>query len=150
VDGIETIWDEKEFKVNRHKEIYKECYQLFLSFVKDLEVSLRKFMSFPFHKMMDESLADIAYMFSRESLPHLLEKIEQLHSIDQITGVQSAIRQYQVFMPEFDALRQFIYTFRKCLADLYFINTDVHLLTLPTTLYKRHLVLALFGSNAED
>lgn len=144
VDGIEMIQSEKEFKVGRHGEIYKECYQLFLSLISDLKVRLKHFFEFPLHKMMDESLADISYRFSKEKLPRLLEKMEQIQSIDQITNVQSAIRQYQIFMPEFDVLRQFIYTFRKRLEDLYFIKTDIHLLSLPTTLYKRHLVLDLF------
>ena len=144
VDGIEMIQDKKEFKVSRHEEVYKECYQLFLSFVGDLKVRLKQFLEFPFHKMMDESLADIPYRFSKEKLPQLLEKMEQIQSIDRITNVQSAVRQYQIFMPEFDVLRQFIYTFRKRLEDLYFIKTDIHLLSLPTTLYKRHLVLDLF------
>lgn len=150
VDGIEMIQSEKELKADRHGEIYKECYQLFLSFVSDLKVRLNHFFEFPFHKMMDESLADISYRFSKEKLPKLLEKMKQIQSLDRITNIQSAIRQYQIFMPEFDALRQFIYTFRKRLEDLYFIKTDVHLLSLPTTLYKRHLVLDLFSKNEKN
>lgn len=150
VDGIEMIQDKKEFKVSRHEEIYKECYQLFLSFISDLKARLKQFFGFPFHKMMDESLADISYRFSKEKLPQLLEKMEQIQSIDRITNVQSAIRQYQIFMPEFDILRQFIYTFRKRLEDLYFIKTDVHLLSLPTTLYKRYLVRDLFLNDEKN
>ena len=69
VDGIETIQDKKEFKVSRHGEIYKECYQLFSSFISDLKVRLKHFFEFPFHKMMDESLADISYRFSKKSFP---------------------------------------------------------------------------------
>lgn len=150
VDGIEMIQSEKEFKVVRHGEIYKECYQLFLSFISDLKIRLKVFFDFPFHKMMDESLADISYRFSKERLAQLLEKMEQIQSIDRITNVQSAIRQYQIFMPEFDVLRQFIYTFRKRLEDLYFIKTDIHRLSLPTTLYKRHLVLDLFSKDDKN
>lgn len=144
VDGIEMILSEKEFKDDRHKEVYKECYQLFLSFKSDLELSLKHFFDFPIHKMMDEALADIFYRFSKEKLPHLIEKVKQVQSIDRITTPQLAARQYQMFMPELDILRQFIYTFRKRLEDLYFIQTNVNLLSLPTTLYKRHLVLDLF------
>ncbi len=144
VDGIEMIQSEKECKVDRHGEIYKECYQLFLSFISDLKVRLKHFFDFPFHKMMDESLSDISYRFSKEKLPQLLEKMEQIQPIDRINNVQSAVRQYQIFMPEFDVLRQFIYTFRKRLEDLYFIKTNIYLLSLPTTLYKRHLVLDLY------
>lgn len=71
-------------------------------------------------------------------------------ALDQIINVQSAIRQYQVFMPEFDVLRQFIYTFRKRLEDLYFIKTDIHLLSLSTILYKRHLVRDLFAKDVKN
>lgn len=150
VDGIEMILNEKELKVGRHEEIYKECYQLFLSFISDLKICLKHFFEFPFHKMMDESIADISYRFSKEKLPQLLKKMEQIQTIDRITNVQSAVRQYQIFMPEFDVLRQFIYTFRKRLKDLYFVKTDIHLLTLSTTLYKRHLVLELFSKDEKN
>ena len=149
VDGIEMIQDKREFEAGRHQDVYKECYQLFLSFVGDLKVRLKQFLEFPFHKMMDESLADIPYRFSKEKLPQLLEKMDQIQSIDRITNFQLASRQYQIFMPELDVLRQFIYTFRKRLVDLYFVKTDIHLLSLPTTLYKRLLVLDLFSIDAE-
>jgi hypothetical protein len=150
VDGIEMIQSEKEFNIDRHGEIYKECYQLFISFISDLKERLKHFFDFPFHKMMDESLADISFRFSKEKLPQLLEKMDQIQSIDRITNVQSAVRQYQIFMPELDVLRQFIYTFRKRLEDLYFIKTDIHLLSLPTTLYKRHLVRDLFSKDEKN
>lgn len=150
LDGIEMIQDRREFEANRHKDVYKECYQLFLSFVGDLKVRLKRFLEFPFHKMLDEPLADIPYRFSKEKLPKLLEKIEQIQSIDRITNVQSAVRQYQMLMPEIDILRQFIYTFKKRLEDLYFVKTDIHLLTLPTILEKRHLVLDLFPNDVEN
>lgn len=144
VDGIETIQSEIEFKAKRHADVYKECYQLFLSFAGDLEVRLKQFLDFPFHKTMDEPLIDLPYRFTKEKLPELLEKIRQIKPIDQITNAQMAQRQYQMFMPDLHTLRQFLYTFRKRLEDLYFVKTDIHLLTLPDTLYKIHLVLKLF------
>lgn len=144
VDGIETIQSEIETHDKRHAKVYKECYQLFLSFIGDLETSLKQFLEFPFYKLMDEPLADIPYKFSKEKLPQLLEKIRQINPIDQISSAQLALRQYRMFMPEMDILMQFLNTFRKQLEDLYFANTDIHLLSLPDTLYKRHLVLALF------
>ncbi len=150
VDGIEMIQSEKEFKGSRHEVIYKESYQLFLSFVSDLKVRLKQFLEFPFHKMMDESLADISYRFSKEKLPQLWEKMELIQSIDRITNVQSTVWQYQIFMTECDVLRQFINTFRKRLKELYFVKTDNHLLVLPTKLYKRHLVLNLFSIDPEN
>ncbi len=150
VDGIQMIEDEMKFKTNRHAEVYKECYQLFLSFVGDLKVRLKQFLDFPFHKTMDEPLADIPYRFSKEKFPQLLEKMSQIKPIDQITNVQLAVQQYQIFMPEFHVLKQLIYTFRKRLEDLYFVKTDIHLLSLPTVLYKRHLVLGLFSIDAEN
>lgn len=150
VDGIEMIQEKREIEASHHEEVYKECYQLFLSFVGDLKVRLKLFLEFPFHKMMDESLADIPFRFSKEKLPQLLEKMDQIQSIDRITNFQLASRQYQIFMPELAVLRQFINTFRKRLVDLYFVKTDIHLLSLPTTLYKRHLVLDLFPIDAKQ
>lgn len=142
VDGIEMLQEKINLNPSRHAEVYK----LFLSFVKDLEACLKQFLKFPFHKMMDEPLADIPYRFSKEQLPQLLKRIEQIEPIDRVTNVQLIVRQYQMFMPELHILRQFIYSFRKRLEDLYFFKTDAHLLSHPTTLYKRHLVLDLFGS----
>lgn len=150
VDGIEMIQSKKESEVKRHEEIYKECYQLFLSFISDLKVSLKQFLDFPFHKMMDESLSDITYRFSKEKFSQLWKKMEQIQSIDRMTSAQSAVRQYQMFIPELDTLGQFIYTFRKRLEDLYFIKTDIHLLSLTPSLYKRHLVLDLFLNNRKN
>lgn len=150
VDGIQVIQSELELKPNRYAQVYKECYQLFLSFVGDLKERLKQFLELPFYKMMDEPLADISYRFSKEKLSQFLKKIEQIKPIDQITSEQTAIRQYQMFMPELLVLNQFIYTFRKRLEGLYFVKTDIHLLSHLTTLYKRHLVLDLFSVNAEN
>lgn len=150
MDGIEMIQNERESNSHRHAEVYKECYQLFLSFVGDLEVRLKHFLAFPFHKMMDESLADIPYQFAKDKLPQFLEKIRQIQSIDQITHVQLAIRQYQGFLSEFHVLRQFMYTVRKRLEELYFVKTDIHLLSLSEVLYKRHLVLDLFSGKDQQ
>lgn len=144
IDGIETIENEISSKINRHTAVYKESYQLFLSFISDLEVQLKQFLEFPFHKAMNEPLADIAYKFSKEKLPLLLEKMRQLNPTDQITNAQLANRQYQMVMPELRGLRQFIYTFKKQLEELHFVNTDVHLLSLSANLHKRHLVLDLY------
>jgi hypothetical protein len=99
--------------------------------------------------MLDEPLADIPYRFEKDKLPDLLKQMKQIKPIDRITNVQLAVQQYQMFMPEFHVLRQFIYTFRKRLEDLYFVKTDIYLLSHPTTLYKRHLVLDLFSINTE-
>lgn len=145
IDGIEMIDSEMVLKPNRHDDIYKKCYQLFLRFIDDLNISLKQFFDFPIHKMMSEPLADVFYQFSKEKLPELTKILKQMKKIDEVNNAQTAIRQYQIFMPECDALRQFIYTFSEQLKALYFIKTNIHLLTLPTTLYKRHLVLELFA-----
>lgn len=144
IDGIEIIERYIELNQKKHLEIYKECYQLFLSFAKDLEVRLEYFFKFPFHKAMDETLSDLPYHFSQEQLPSFLQKLKQLKPIMQIDNPLLAIRQYKLFMPELTMLRQFLNTFRKRLQDLYFINTRVYLLTSPDVLFKRHLVIDLF------
>jgi len=150
LNGIEQIQDTIAFEPNQHVKKYKECYQLFLSFIKSLEDRLEQFLKFPFHKMMDESLAEIPYQFSKEKLPQFLEKIKKIKPIDQITHFQLAIQQYQLFMPEIHGLEQVIYTFRKRLKDLYFVRTDIHLLPLPESSPKRQLVLDLFPVEAKN
>ncbi len=141
IDGIESISYELENDSSTHAKIYKECYQLFISFVADLQTRLKQFLEFPFHSMMDESLAEIIYRFSKEKLP----KGEQITSSEQITSESLAIRQYRLFKPELQMLRQFISTFRKRLEELYFVETKIHLLSSSDTLTKRHLVRNLFS-----
>lgn len=144
VDGIETIESQLALEQKRHLEIYKECYQLFLSFSNDVEKGLRQFLQYPFHKIMDETLSELTYRFSQEKLPLFLQAIKQIKTIDQINNPQQAIFQYKQFIPSLMVLRQFLNTFRKQLQELYFINTKVYLLTLPDVLYKRHQVRDLF------
>lgn len=146
VDGLEKIQEEVGAN-NQHRQVYKECYQLFLGFIRDLEMSLKQFLDFPFHRMLDEDLADIPYRFSKEELSQLLDNIRQIKPIDQITNVLLAIQQNQLFKPQLQLVRQFIYTFQKRLKDLYFAKTKISLLTQPTKLYKRHLVRELFSSD---
>lgn len=144
VDGIEEINNKVISETNRHAKVYKECYQLFLGFIGDLETRLKQFLDFPFHKMMDEPLADIPYEFENDKLPALLDAIHKMKPVDQITDLQQALREYRHFSNELNSLRQFIYTFRKRLEDLYFVKTSVYLLSLPDVLYKRHQVYKLF------
>lgn len=150
IDGIHMIESEIKSKPNQHAKIYQECYQLFLSFISDLEMQLKKFLDFPFYKIMDEPLSEICYQFSKKKFPYFLEKIKQIEPLDQISTVQSALRQYQLFMSEFYVLDQFILTFRKQLKDIYYIRTDTGLLTFPNVLYKRHLVFNLFSIDSEN
>ncbi len=145
VDGIKAILDKLECNTNRHAEVYKECYQLFLSFVSDLEIRLKELLNFPFHKILDEHLADIPYRFSNENLSNLLENIKKLKSIDQITSPQQAIQEYRLFMQQFDIVAQFIYSLKNSVEDLRFVKVDIHLLSNPTTFHKRNLVLDLFS-----
>ncbi|MCE5294457.1 MAG: hypothetical protein LLF94_07585, partial [Chlamydiales bacterium] len=119
--------------------IYKECYKLFVSFANELQLRLDKFLEFPFHKMMDEPLADIAYQLSKE------KQIMQPAPIDQISSETVAIGQYRLFKPKLDSLSQFMTSFKKRLEELYFFETKKHLLTSSDTLFKRRLVHNLFS-----
>ncbi len=139
IDGIESITYELENNTKGHAKIYKECYKLFISFAGELQKRLSAFLEFPFHKMMDEPLADIAYHLSKE------KEIAQPPSIEHILSESEATRQYRQFKHKLDVLRQFITTCKKRLEELYFSETRVHLLTSPETLFKRHLVHNLFS-----
>lgn len=139
IDGIKSISYELENNGKAHPTIYKECYKLFASFTNELQIRLNKFLEFPFHKMMDESLADIAYQFSKE------KQITQPPPIEQITSESLAIRQYRQFSPKLDTLCQFVSSFKNQLAELYFIETQRNLLSSSETLFKRPLVHNLFS-----
>lgn len=141
MDGISMILTVSREEFSRHGEIYKECYQLFLSFIQDLDARLHQFKQFPFHKMMDGQISEITYEFFTEKFPNLSE----VKSLDKIENPQSAIRQYHLFWTKLDVVEQFLYSFKRRFEDVYFNHTNIHLLTSLDHLSKRHLVLQLFS-----
>jgi len=80
VDGIEMIQQRSRLKPHSTQKYIKNVINYF-KFVGDLSVRLKQFFDFPFHKIMDEPLADITYRFSKEKLPLLLEKMKQIKQL---------------------------------------------------------------------
>ncbi|MCB1113995.1 MAG: hypothetical protein KDK62_04500 [Chlamydiia bacterium] len=144
IDGIDTIQSEIESNPKQFKKSYKECYQLFLSFTKELEPKLKSFLDFPFHKIMDEPLSDIAHTYSKEKMPKLSKVLLSIKPGGHVDNTLQAVREFQNFAPALEDVRHFINTFKKRLQELYFVRTEAHLLTLPDKLYKRHQVIKLF------
>lgn len=142
IDGIEYIFENATSE--HHKRVFRECYQLFLSFVADVKERLEQFLELPFHKALDEELADIPYRFSKEELGKFIHETKEILPIDQVESPLAALGQYQRYEKSLDRIHKLIRTFETRLKKLHFLNTDMHLLTTPAACNKRHLVCDLF------
>jgi hypothetical protein len=142
-DGLEYILDKARLDNKLHQTRYLECYQLFLTFVADLKAVLAKFIDFPFHKLGDEPLVDIAHKFSKEPYDSILNELIKLPTIDMITSPTYAIRVYQSMIPILNSLHQFTTALKQRLAATYVDKTGRNLWPQRDDLKKRHLVIIL-------
>jgi hypothetical protein len=145
LDGLEFIISCSKENLDRHSLIFKETYQLSLSYINDLVIALNKLFEFPFHQLMDVKLSDLPYQFSKNHLRTVLE-VFKVPSSNIITNPHLALKQYEILLVELNKLHQFINEFKSQLKKVYFSKTDINLLTLSPKLYKRHLVLSLFSN----
>jgi len=146
LDGIECIISCAKEDLAKHSVVFKENYQLCLSYINELDAALKKFLAFPFHQLMDVKLSDIPYQFSKNNLPLFLKLIAEFPSLNLITNPRLALKQYEILQIELNKLQEFMYEFRDQLKKSYFLKTNANLLTLSPKLYKRHVVLKLFSS----
>ena len=68
LDGLEFVLSYSKEDLVKHSEIYKESYQLSLSFLNELKEDIQKLLDFPFHQLMDDKISDITYNYSRKHL----------------------------------------------------------------------------------
>jgi hypothetical protein len=146
LDGLEFILSYSKEDLIKHSEIYRESYQLSLSFLNELRIELQKLLDFPFHQLMDDKISDITYHYSKSHLQIFLEFTEKYTSLSQVNDPRQALKQYDILQGELNKLYNFMNELRNQLAKIYFSRTNIHLLTLPSELFKRHTIIKLYSS----
>lgn len=146
LDGLEFVLSYSKEDLVKHSEIYRESYQLSLSFLNELSEELQKFLGFPFHQLMDDRISDITYNYTRIHLQTFLKFTEKYISLNQVNEPRQALKQYETLKSEISKLHIFMNEFRDQLAKIYFSKTNVHLLKLPSELFKRHTIMKLYSS----
>jgi hypothetical protein len=146
LDGLEFVLSYSKEDLVKHSEIYRESYQMSLSFLNELREELQKLLCFPFHQLMDDKISDITYHYSRSYLQTFLKFTEKYTSLSQVNDPRQALKQYDALQSEVSKLHNFMNELRNQLAKIYFSRTNIHLLTLPTELSKRHAIIKLYSS----
>jgi len=146
LDGLEYVLSFSKGDLVKHSEIYRESYQLSLSFLNELKEDLQKLLGFPFHQLMDDKISDITYNYSKNHVQTFLKFIEKYTSLNQVNDPRQALRQYDILQGELNKLHNFMNELRDQLAKIYFSRTNIHLLTLPSELFKRHIIIKLYSS----
>jgi hypothetical protein len=146
LDGLEFVLSYSKEDLVKHSEIYRESYQLSLSFLNELREEVQKLLGFPFHQLMDDKISDIAYQYSKNHLQTFLKFTEKYTSLSQVNNPREALKQYETILGEVNKLHNFMNELRDQLAKIYFSRTNIHLLTLPSELYKRHVIIKLYSS----
>jgi hypothetical protein len=146
LDGLEFILSYSKDDLVKHAKVYKESYQLSLSFLQELREHLVKLLDFPFHEFMDKALSEIIYDYSKTELPSFLKLCEKYLAISHVDDRRKALNQYGILEKQLGYLQNFINHLRDQLAKIYFSKTNNHLLTLSSKLFKRHLVIKLYDN----
>lgn len=146
LDGLEFILSKSKENLVRHSEVYRESYQLSLSFLNELQEDLQKLLGFPFHQLMNDKISEITYNYSRNYLLTFLNFTEKYTFLNQVNDPRQALKQYDILQSELNKLRNFINELRDELGKIYFSRTNINLLTLPSKLSKRHAVIKLYSS----
>lgn len=142
IDGLEFIVSSSVEHSTRHQEIFKECFQMSICYLDDLKIALEDLLKFPIHLLMDLRLSDVMYKYSQEDLKAFLLFVKKFPS--SVTHSRDALSLYQRIEGELNKLHKFVYEIKERLKELYVRQTNVHLLTQSSVLFKRHTVLRLF------
>ena len=146
LDGLEFVLSYSKEDLVKHSEIYRESYQLSLSFLNELREDLQKLSGFPFHQLMDDKISDITYNYSKTHLQTFLKFAETYTCLNQVNDPRQALKQYDTLQGEVSKLHNFMNELRDQLAKVYFSRTNINLLTLPSELFKRHAIIKLYSS----
>ena len=146
LDGLEFILSCSKEDLIKHSQVFKESYQLSLSYIDELKEALQKLFNFPFHHLMDDRISDIVYLYSKNHLRAFWEFTEKFTSLKQLSNPRQALKQYEILQDELNKIHEFIYEFKDQLKKIHVSKTNIHLLTLPPKLFKRHAVLKLYSS----
>jgi hypothetical protein len=144
VDGLEFIISQSSENPTKHKKIFKECYQMSLCYLDELQSSLNDLLKFPIYLLSDIKISEIIHKYSQEKFQSLFDFIKNSPTAIIHPGI--AFDWQRKMEQELTKIVRFIYEFKERLKELYLRKTDIHLLTHPPKLFKRHAVLKLFSS----
>ena len=144
LDGLVLILSYSQEDLIKHSEVYRESYQLSISFINELKEDLKKLLDFPVHQLMDDKISDITYSYSKNHLEPFLEFTKKYTSVSQVNAPRQALKQYGILQGEVSQLRNFLNELRDRLAKICFSTTKINLQTLPSKLFKRHPVIELY------
>ena len=97
-------------------------------------------------KRVFKTLEHIAYHYSKSHLPIFLKFTERYISLSQVNNPREALKQYDTLGDEISKLHNFMNALRDQLVKTYFSRANIHLLTLPSELFKRHAIRNLYSS----
>lgn len=143
VDGLEFIISKSSENPTKHQKIFKECYQMSLCFLDELQSSINDLLKFPIYLLSDIKLSEIMHTFSQEKLQSLVDFIK--NSPTAITDPGTSFQWQMQLEQELTKIIRFLYEFKKRIKELHLRKTDIHLLTQSPKLFKRHAVLKLFA-----
>jgi hypothetical protein len=145
IDGLEFITGNALEHPLKHQKIFKECYQMSVCYLEELQSRLEDLLKFPLHLFKDVKLAEIVHHYLQEPLQSFLRFVKDISPVADISLAGIASNWYKSMEIELNTVRQFIYEVKERLKELHFHKTNIHLLTQSTVLHKRHAVLKLFS-----
>src|SRR5262249_38657479 len=145
VDGLKFIINNSAEHPVKHQKIFKECYQMSSCYLEELQSRLEDLLKFPIHEFMDIKLAEIIHQYAQEPMQSFLQFVKNMPSVAEISIPGVALNWYRTLEMELSKVHRFIDGIKERLKELHFRKTNVHLLTQPTMLHKRHAVLKLFS-----
>lgn len=145
IDGLDSIISSATENPTTHQKIFKECYQIGICYLKELQVNLDILLTFPNYLLRDEKLSAILYKYSQENLKSFLAFVKKSPKTNAISHAGIAFNWYKDLEEVLNELHRLIFTIKARVKELYFSQTDIHLLTNAPILYKRHAVIDLFA-----
>jgi hypothetical protein len=144
VDGLEFIISQSLENPTKHQKIFKECYQMSLCYLDELQSSLNSLLKFPIYLLSDIKISEITYKYFQENSQSLFDFIK--NSPIAITHPGIVFDWQRKLEQELTKIIRFLYEFKERLKELHLRKMDIHLLTQTPKLFKRHAVLKLFSS----
>jgi len=147
IDGLNFIIDKAVEHPAKHQKVFKECYQMSVCYLEELQSRLEDLLKFPIQPFRDLKLTETVHQFSQESMQPFLQFVKKAPPSASISTVGLSLNWYKILEVELNRVRRFIDEIKKRLKELHFHKTNIHLLSQPVELYKRHSVLKLFSAD---
>lgn len=144
IDGLDFILRCAKENLIKHSEVYRESYLLSLSYIDELRVDLGKLLDFPFHQLMDDTISEITYTYTKHYWKPFLEFTESYNLVSQVDNPRHALKQYESLQKELLKLQNFMNALRNRISKIYYSRSLENLLTSSSELFKRNIVIRLY------